>query len=194
MDEYIGYIILGAVALLVIIILVTCIKTRNGFVVLRNRVRDQAAQVDVQLKRRYDLIPNLIATVREQAGFEKSTLEAVINARGRATQGGNISETLKANDELTGALHRLLAVAENYPTLQANSAFIKLQGELSETENKIAYARQFYNDTILKYNNAIQIFPASVIARMCGFLEQPFLSIKDAERENVLIRADSFKS
>lgn len=187
------YIILAIVALAVILILAAVIKTRNGFVVLRNRVKDQAAQIDVQLKRRFDLIPNLIQVVKGQAGFEKSTLEAVVQARGTAMKAGNLSESLKANDALTGELHRLLMVAESYPTLQSNTGFIKLQGELSETENKIAYARQFYNDTILKYNNAIQMFPASIIAGMCGFSEQAFLSITDTERENVIIGADDFK-
>lgn len=186
------YIILGVIALAVILILAAVIKTRNNFVVLRNRVKDQAAQIDVQLKRRFDLIPNLIQVVKGQSGFEKSTLEAVVQARGAATQAVNLPDTLKANDMLTGAIHRLLAVAESYPTLQSNTGFSKLQSELSETESKIAYARQFYNDTVLKYNNTIQMFPASIIAGMCGFTEQSFLSITDKERENVKIGADDF--
>lgn len=187
------YIILGVAAVIVIFIIGFIIKTRNSFVILRNRVKDQGAQIDVQLKRRYDLIPNLIQVVKGQAGFEKSTLEAVMQARSRAAQAGSFSETLAANDALTGSLHRLLAVAENYPDLKANSGFVRLQGELSETENKIAYARQFYNDTILKYNNAIQLFPANIVADMCGFSEQAFLSIEKEERGNILIGADDFK-
>lgn len=195
MQSVLGVLVLVAVLIfvLVIFILVAVIKTRNSFVALRNRVKDQAAQIDVQLKRRYDLIPNLVATVKGQAGFEKSTLEAVIQARSMATQAVSLTETLKANDALTGALHRMLAVAESYPTLQSNSGFVKLQDELSETEDKIAYSRQFYNDTVLKYNDAIQMFPASIIAGMCGFSEQAFLSANDNERENVKIAADDFK-
>lgn len=187
------YIIFGVVALAVILILAAIIKARNNFVILRNRVQDQAAQIDVQIKRRFDLIPNLIAVVKGQAGFEKSTLEAVVEARSRATQAASLPDSLKANDTLTGALHRLLAVAESYPDLKSNAGFLQLQVELSETENKIAYARQFFNDTVLKYNNTIQVFPANIVAGMCGFSAQTFLSASDNERENVRISADDFK-
>jgi LemA protein len=187
------YSILAVVVLVVILILVAIIKLRNDFVVLRNRVKDQAAQIDVQLKRRYDLIPNIVSVVKGQAGFEKSTLEAVVHARGLAAQSKSLPEALKTNDSLTGALHRLFAVAESYPELKANDGFLKLQSELSETENKIAYARQFYNDTVLKYNNAIQMFPASIVASICGFSEQAFLAIDAGEQENVQINADDFK-
>lgn len=192
MEKYTLVIILGVVALAVILILAAIIKTRNSFVVLRNRVKDQGAQIDVQLKRRYDLIPNLIAVVKGQAGFEKTTLDAVIQARSRATQAGGLPETLAANDALTGTIHRLLAVAESYPDLKSNAGFLQLQTELSETENKIAHTRQFYNDTVLKYNNAIQMFPANIVAGICGFSEQAFLSTDERERANVRISAGDF--
>lgn len=188
-----SYFILGGVALVVIFVFAAIIKTRNSFVVLRNRVKDQAAQIDVQLKRRYDLIPNLIQVVKGHAGFEKSTLEAVVQARSTAVNASSLHETLKANDVLSGSLHRMLAVVESYPDLKSSANFLQLQGELSETENKIAYSRQFYNDTILKYNNSIQMFPANIVAGLCGFSEQPFLTIDDRERGNVRIGADDFK-
>lgn len=191
MGEYIGYIIPVVIVLLVTIIVI-CIETRNIFVVLRNRVKDKGAQIDVELKRRYDLIPNLVSIVQGQAGFEKSTLEAVIQARRVAINSENLPETLKANDALTGELHRLLAVAENYPKLMTNVGFLQLQEELSVTETKIEYSRQFYNDTVMIYNNTIQMFPASIIAGICKFSEQPFLSADEKERKNVLISADVF--
>lgn len=187
------YIILGIVLLIVLILLITAIKSRNTFVVVRNRVRDQAAQIDVQLKRRSDLIPNLLATVKGHAGFERDTLEAVMQARAGVMSAKGIAETARASDALSASLNRLFAVAEGYPDLKASESFLKLEGELSETENKIAYARQFYNDTVLKYNNAIQMFPASIIAGMCGFKEEEYLSIADSERQNVQINANDFR-
>ena len=189
-----AYIIIGVIAIVVIIFFIAAIKTRNKFVVLRNRVNDQAAQIDVQLKRRFDLIPNLISVVKGQAGFEKNTLESVVQARTHAmNSSGNVIQSAAANDMLTGALHRMLAVAENYPDLKSNAGFIQLQMELSETENKIAHTRQFYNDVVLKYNNGIQMFPASIIAGIFGFSQQAFLAANDIEREVVKISADDFK-
>jgi len=185
-------IVIAVIVIVVIILLIWVINTRNRFVVLRNRVKDQAAQLDVQLKRRFDLIPNLVSVVKGQAGFEKSTLEAVIQARGAAGQAKNLPDTIKANNELTGALSKLIAVAESYPDLKSNAGFNQLSSELADTENKIAYARQFYNDTVLKFNNAIQMFPSNIIAGMCGFAEQEFLAAADNERENVKISAGDF--
>ncbi len=187
-----NYIIIAAV-LVVVILLVCLIRMYNKFVVLRNRVKDQEAQIDVQLKRRSDLIPNLINTIKGQANFEKSTLEAVINARNRIVNAGDMNETIDADKELSGALSKLMAVAESYPELKTNSGFLSLQKELSETEDKIAYARQFYNDTVLKYNNAIQTFPANILSGMFGFKEIQFMTISEKERENVVIGGDDFR-
>jgi len=186
------YYVIGAIALLIVIILIGLISTRNKFVVLRNRVKDQESQIEVQLKRRSDLISNLINTIKGQANFEKSTLEAVINARSKVMNSTGISETLNADKQLSGALSRLMAVAESYPELKTNNSFLSMQKELSETEDKIAYAIQFYNDVILKYNNAIQVFPANIVADMFGFKEIQYITINEKERENAVISADDF--
>lgn len=188
-----GKLALAAVVILVILIAAYWVKTRNQFIVLRNRIKDQWAQVDVQLKRRADLIPNLVEIAKGYAGFEKSTLEAVTQARARVMHADSMKEAVAANEALNSAVHRFFAVGESYPDLKANANFMQLQQEISVTENKIAMARQFYNDTILKYNNAIQIFPASVIAGMGGFYEIEFLSASETERENVKINAADFK-
>lgn len=187
------YIIIGAVVLIVAVILIAIIKTRNGFVVLQNRVKNQLAQIDVQLKRRYDLIPNLLETAKGYANFERSTLEAVVKARQGAMAAVDFDQAVAANGKLQTALRRLFAVSEAYPELKANANFMQLQNELAETENKIAVSRQFYNDTVMKYNNAIQMFPASFIAGLCGFSSMPFWDAEEAERETISIKAEDMK-
>jgi len=187
------YIVVGVIVLVVLLLLGYIIKKRNNFVVMRNRIKDQQAQIDVQLKRRYDLIPNLIETAKGYACFEKSTLEAVAKARATALGAKSLDESMAANEQLTGMLHRILAVGESYPELKANSNFMQLQNELSATEDKIAKARQFFNDTVLKYNNAIQVFPASMVAGMCGFKEYQFLEAAESERESIKISSDTFQ-
>lgn len=181
------------VAAVVVLILIYIIATANKFIQLKNRVENQKAQVDVQLKRRYDLIPNLVETAKAYAGFEKSTLEAVTKARTNAMGAGNMGEELAANAELTRALQRFIVVSESYPELKANTNFMQLQNELSATEDKIAKARQFYNDTVLKYNNAISMIPANIVAGMFGHKKLPFLEAAQGEREAVKISADQFK-
>jgi LemA protein len=146
----------------------------NGLVTLRQAVRNAWAQIDVQLKRRHDLIPNLINTVKGYAAHEKETLERVINARAKATSVTAPAEVIKAEGELSSALARLLAVSEAYPDLKANQNFLSLQEELTSTENRVAYARQFYNDSVAKLNTQVQTFPTVVIAGMFGFKEEPF--------------------
>lgn len=187
------YIVIGAVFLVVVIILAAVIKIRNRFVTLRNRVKNQLAQVDVQLRRRYDLIPNLLETAKGCASFERSTLEAVVKARQGAMAAADFDQTVAANGKLSSALHRLLAVSEAYPELKSNANFMQLQKELSETENKIALSRQFYNDIVLKYNNAIEMFPASMIAGLGGFHSISFWEAEEAERENISIRAEDMR-
>lgn len=176
--------ILIIVIIVVVIFLgVTVIHMYNNLVSLRNRVKNSYSQIDVQLKRRNDLIPNLVETVKGYAAHEKGVLEEVTKARSNVMSASSIEETSAADNQLTGALKTLFAVAENYPDLKANSNFQQLQTELSETEDKISYARQFYNDVVLKYNNACQKFPSNIMARLFGFKEEEFFKAPESERE-----------
>lgn len=169
------------IVVIVIILIGTVIHMYNNLVGLRNRVKNSYAQIDVQLKRRNDLIPNLVETVKGYASHEKGVLEEVTKARTGVMNANTIEETSNADNQLTGALKTLFAVAENYPDLKANSNFQQLQSELSDTEDKIAYARQFYNDVVLKYNNACQQFPSNILARLFGFNEESFFQTPESE-------------
>ncbi len=176
------YVIIGIVVVLVI----WFVLIYNGLVRLRNQVKNAWAQIDVQLKRRHDLIPNLVETVRGYMKHERETLEAVTNARNLAQQavGGGVGAQSKAEGELSSALSRLLAVVENYPDLKANQNFLALQEELTSTENKISFSRQFYNDSVLKYNNKTQMFPSNAVAGMTGLKASEFFEVEvAAERE-----------
>ena len=144
------------IAVLVVLILLYVAATYNKLVHLRNLVKDQWSQIDVLLKRRADLIPNLVETVKGYASHEKETLDAVITARNKAVSATTPEDEMKANGELTQALGRLMAIAEAYPDLKANTNFMDLQNNLKETEDKIAYARQFYNDAVLNYKNKLE--------------------------------------
>lgn len=174
-----GWIILVIVVLIVLWI----IATYNSLVQLRNSVKDQWSQIDVHLKRRADLIPNLVETVKGYAKHEKDTLEAVINARNKAVSATNATEEMQANNELTGALTKLFALAESYPELKANTNFMDLQANLKDTEDKISFARQFYNDTVLKYKNKLDVFPSNLVAGIFGFKPEPFFEASATERE-----------
>jgi len=161
--------IVGAIVVIVIIFLVV---SYNSLVRSRNRIDNAYSQIDVQLKRRYDLIPNLVETVKGYAAHEKSTFEAVTAARANAIsaqEGGSPAQQAQAENALSGTLKSLFAVAEAYPDLKANQNFLNLQEELTSTEDRIAYARQFYNDSVLTYNNNIQTFPRSLLAGMFNF-------------------------
>lgn len=193
MDKMGTFIVIGVILLIVLVILVVIIKTRNNFVTLRNRVKNQMAQIDVQLKRRYDLIPNLLETAKGYANFERSTLEAVTRARMNAMSATNFDQVVSANQDLSNALHHFLAVGEAYPDLKANSNFMQLQNELTETENKIALSRQFYNDIVFKYNNAIELFPASLVAGLCGFQPMSFWEAAETERGSISISSDDMR-
>jgi LemA protein len=176
------WIILGilAVALLVFVVIY------NGLIRLRNQVKNAWAQIDVQLKRRYDLIPNLVETVKGYAKHERETFESVTNARNLAQKlsDSSVGARAKAESELSSALGRLLAVVENYPDLKANQNFLALQEELTSTENKISFSRQFYNDSVLRLNNQIQMFPSNIVANMTGFRTAEFFEVTvAAERE-----------
>jgi LemA protein len=161
----------------------------NGLVRLRNEVKNAWAQIDVQLKRRHDLIPNLVETVKGYKDFERATLEAVTKARNVAIQassaGAGAGERAAAESELGSALARLMVVVEQYPDLKANQNFLALQEELASTENKISFSRQFYNDSVLKYNNQTQMFPSNVVAGIMGFKSGEFFEVKAAEEREV---------
>ena len=156
----------------------------NGLIRLRNQLENAWAQIDVQLKRRCDLIPNLVETVKGYAAHERGTLEAVIQARNMAVAAKGVAERAEAENVLTGTLKSLFAVAEAYPNLKADQSFLALQEELTSTENKVAFARQFYNDSVMTYNTQIEIFPRNVIAGMFHFVQREFFEVKDeAQRD-----------
>jgi LemA protein len=173
----------GLVIVLIIIgvVAVAAIGIYNGLIQLRNRADNAWAQVDVQLRRRYDLIPNLVETVKGYAKHEKEVFQKVTEARSQAINAGTVAEQGKAENMLSGALKSLFAVVESYPDLKANQNFLMLQEELAGTEGKIAYARQFYNDTVMKFNTKQQVFPSNIIASMFGFQEKEYFEIEEPE-------------
>jgi LemA protein len=152
------------------------------------RVKNAWAQIDTQLKRRFDLIPNLVETVKGYAAHEQGTLEKVIAARNTYTSANTVEEKAKANNELTSTLKNIFALGEAYPELKANENFLALQTELAGTEDKVAYSRQFYNDTVQMYNTAIMKFPNNLVAGMFGHKEEPFFTIDEAEKEPVKVQ------
>ena len=162
------------VGVLVLLLIVVAIVMYNGLVRSRNRIDNAWSQIDVQLKRRYDLIPNLVETVKGYAEHEKSTFEMVTQARANAINAQGPEQQAQAENVLSGALKSLFAVAEAYPDLKANQNFLNLQEELTSTEDRIAYARQFYNDSVLSFNNRIQTFPRSVIAGTFNFEKREY--------------------
>jgi LemA protein len=171
------------ILIVIIVLVIIAIAMYNGLVVKRTRVENGWAQIDVQLKRRYDLIPNLVETVKGYAAHEKEVLEKVAELRSRAMGATNPKEAADANNMLTSTLKTLFAVAENYPQLKANENFMRLQEELSATENKIAFARQFYNDVVMDYNATIQKFPQTAIASIFGFAAKEFFEAPAGEKE-----------
>ena len=163
----------------------------NGLVVLRNRFENAWSQIDVQLKRRTDLIPNLLETVKGYAAHEKEVFTKVTEARSALVNAQGVQDQAQANNMLTGALKTLFAVAEAYPELKANQNFMMLQEELAGTESKIAYARQFYNDTVLKYDNKRERFPSNIIAGLFGFKDREYFETGEADREPVKVSFSS---
>ena len=156
----------------------------NGLIRLRNQLENAWAQIDVQLKRRCDLIPNLVETVKGYAAHERGTLEAVIQARNIAVAAKGVADRAQAENVLSGALKSLFAVAEAYPNLKADQNFLALQEELTSTENKVAFARQFYNDSVMSYNTQIEVFPRNSIAGMFHFVRREFFEVKDETQRN----------
>jgi LemA protein len=177
--------IFGAFVALVLIVALWAVMIYNRLVTLRNQVQNGWKQIDVQLKRRHDLIPNLVNTVRGAMQFEQETLEKVIQARNAAVNASGVADSAAKESALQGALGRLFALAENYPALTANANVKQLQEELSSTENKIGFARQFYNDIATSFNIAQQVFPASLMASMFGFLPAELFEIQDATERAV---------
>lgn len=178
-----GVIVGIVIGVIILIFIGIFVGTYNGLVGLRNQVKNAWAQIDVQLKRRYDLIPNLVETVRGYMEHERGTLEAVTSARNLAQSlsSAGVADRAKAEGQLSGALARLLAVVENYPDLKANQNFLALQEELTSTENKISFSRQYYNDSVLRYNNKTQMFPSNIVASMTGFKSGEFFEVTVAE-------------
>lgn len=167
--------------ILVGVLVVLIITIYNALIRLRNRCDNAWAQVDVQLRRRYDLIPNLVETVKGYAKHEREVFQKVTEARGKAINAETVKEQGEAENMLTGALKSLFAVVENYPELKANQNFLMLQEELAGTEGKIAYARQFYNDNVMKFNVKQQVFPSNIIANMFNFKEKEYFEIEEPE-------------
>ena len=175
----ITYIIIGAIVLVILFV----VLMYNGLVRVRNRKDEAWSDIDVQLKRRYDLIPNLVSTVKGYAKHEQETLSKVTEMRTRALAADGVKEKGEAENMLSGALKTIFAVAENYPDLKASQNFAELQRELSDTENKIQAARRFYNNTVQDLNTAIQVFPKNIIAGIFGFKEEEFFELSEEEKE-----------
>lgn len=175
------------IILIVIIVFIALffISIYNSLVKLKNQVKNAWAQIDVQLKRRHDLIPNLIETVKGYMTHERDTLENITKARSQAVQAEGVGDKAKAEGELTSALGKFNLVVENYPDLKANQNFLSLQEELTSTENKISFSRQNYNDQVLFYNNKIQMFPSNIVAGMFKFNEEEFFEIEDEKEKEV---------
>ena len=186
--DLIYLIIYSIIGLFALGLLVNIIEMYNELVGARNEVKNAWAQIDVQLKRRIDLIPNLLETVKGYAKHEKGVFEEVTEARSGLMNAGSVKEVETANNQLTGALKTLFAVAENYPDLKASSNFQDLQNKLSETEDKIAYSRQFYNDTVLMYNNQCQMFPSNIMASLFNFNEADFFEAVESDRTTPFVK------
>ena len=180
MEKYIGLII---AIVIVVVIAAFVISTYNSLVRLRNKVKNAFAQIDTQLQRRFDLIPNLVETVKGYAAHEKELLENLTASRTGFMNAGSNDEKMAMDNQLAGCLKTLFAVAENYPDLKANKNFENLQNELSETEDKVAYSRQFYNDAVTMYNDKLQTFPTNIIAGMFGFSEEALFATSEEAKE-----------
>ena len=177
--------VLAVFAIIVILFIFYAVSLYNSLVGLRNRVKNAWSQIDVQLKRRHDLIPNLIETVKGYMHHERETLETITNARSQAVNAKSIPEKAKAETALSDAIGKFNLVVENYPDLKANQNFLSLQEELTSTENKISFSRQNYNDQVLFYNNKIQMFPSSIIAGMFNFTQETFFELEDKSEKEV---------
>lgn len=176
------------IVIIVVVIVLFIIFLYNSVIRLKNEIKNSRAQIDVQLKRRHDLIPNLINTVKGYAKHEKTLLTEITRARTAVMNANSIAGKAKANERLSKALQGLMVQVENYPQLKANQNFLQLQEELSGTENKIAYARQHYNDVVMTFNNKIQVFPNTLIARTLGFKQEEMFEVQASERKNINVQ------
>ena len=179
--------ILIAVGVIVLLIIGFIVTNYNALIQLRNKVRDQFSQIDVQLKKRADLIPNLVETIKGYTKHEKGTLEDVIKARNTYLTANTVEEKGKADKEMTSALNKLFALAESYPDLKANENFLDLQAQLKDCEEKISYARQFYNDSVLAYNNKCEMVPSNIVAGLFHFEKEKFFEASEEDRKNVKV-------
>lgn len=179
----IGWIAIG----LAVLVVFSMIATYNRLVRLRNRIEAAWSQIDVQLKRRHDLIPNLVETVKGYAAHERETLEAVTQARQQAVAAKGVEEQAQAENMLTATLRQLFAVAEAYPDLKANENFLALQEELTGTESRIAFSRQFYNEQVLAYDNALETFPSNMVAGAFNFEPKEYFQVEEAQRDAVRV-------
>lgn len=186
-------IVIGVVVAIALIVIGIVIALYNGFISKRNRVQDASAQIDVQLKRRYDLIPNLVNAVKGYMKYEKSVLTKVTQLRTSIVSGG-MEDKAKANNQISQALKSIFAVAENYPDLKASQNFKDLQEQLEDTEDKISFVRTSYNDYVLDFNNALQTFPGNVFARRFGFTAAEFFKAPDEEKAPVRVDFDDVNS
>jgi len=177
------YVLIGVLAVFVIYI----VSIYNGFVTLKARIKEALSGIDVQLKRRIDLIPNLVETVKGYAKHEKQVFENVTKARSSLMKAEGIEEKLEANNMLTSALKSLFAVAEAYPDLKASTNFADLQRQLEDTEDKVAYSRQFYNANVLEYNTKVKVLPNSVVANIFGFTEEPYFETSKEDKKEVKV-------
>ena len=173
---------------IIVLIVIYALALYNSFVKLNNKVKEAFSTMDVYLKKRWDLIPNIVETVKGYAKHEKDTLDAVIEARSKAVSATTKDDEIKASGEVTQALGRLFALAESYPELKANTNFLDLQNKLNEIEEKIRYARQFYNDSVLTYKNKIEMFPSNIVAGMFNFKPEAFFEATEEERKNVQVK------
>ncbi len=171
---------------IVVVVIAWIVGLYNGLVKLRNYVKNGWSQIDVQLKRRYDLIPNLVETAKGYVKHERETLEAIVQARSKAMETSEVADKAKAEGILSGALSKLFVVVENYPDLKANQNFLALQEELVSTENKISFARQNYNDQVVKFNNKVQMFPSNIIANMFSFKQEQFFELENEEEKKAV--------
>ena len=174
-------IVIGIIVLLILMI----VGVYNAIIMLENRVQNAWGQIEVQLKKRHDLVPNLVETVKGYMTHERDTLERVIQARNASVHAGSVPEAVASENMLTGALRQLFALSEAYPDLKANQNFLQLQNDLTGIENKIAYTRQAYNDAVLQYNNKVETFPGVVVAGLMGKTEKAMFEIEDATQREV---------
>jgi LemA protein len=179
--------IVWILVILVVVVIGYVVITYNGLVSMRNRIENAWAQIDVQLKRRYDLIPNLVETVKGYAAHERETLENVVRARNMAMSAQGPQDQAAAENMITGALKSVFALSEAYPDLKANQNFLNLQEELTGTEGRIAYARQFYNDSVYSYNTKIQSVPSNMIANQFRFNAREYFEVDEASRDNIQV-------